>query len=95
MASARNSIIIACTIKEMVPETETEFHNDLKQLIMDAAYYAPELLSMSITWLQLEIIMHKHIPVVDTPLKKKIVEVFIGGPFIEVAEPEVKHKVMV
>jgi hypothetical protein len=65
---------------QMIPESDTQFRSDLKELIMSFSYSAPELLYGSVVWTKLELIMHKHIPVVDSPLKQKIVEAYIGGP---------------
>jgi len=80
MSPRRDVVIVACTIIQMVPDTDTQFRSDLKELIMDFSYSAPELLVGIEAWTKLETIMHKHIPVVDSPLKKKIVEEYIGGP---------------
>lgn len=80
MSPVRNVVVVACTIIQMIPESDTQFRSDLKELIMDFSYSAPELLCGVEAWTKLEIIMHKHIPVVDSPLKRKIVEEYIGGP---------------
>ena len=82
MSPNRNAVIVACTIVKMIPESETQFRSELKEMIMDSAYSAPELLYSIESWRKLEIIMHKHIPVVDSLLKKKIVEEYIGGPLM-------------
>uniref|UniRef100_A0A6C0B352 Uncharacterized protein n=1 Tax=viral metagenome TaxID=1070528 RepID=A0A6C0B352_9ZZZZ len=82
MTPSRDVVIVACTIIQMIPESETQFRSDLKGLIMDFSYSAPELLVRVEAWHKLEAIMHKHIPIVDTPLKKKIVEEYIGGPLM-------------
>jgi len=104
MPENRNAIIVVCSILQMVPETDSKFHSELKELIMDSAYSAPELLYSVESWRKLENIMHKYIPVVDTPLKQKIVEEYIGEPFmvaqaqaraqVQAPEQEVKHRVM-
>jgi hypothetical protein len=82
MSLNRNAVIVACTIVKMIPESETQFLSELKEMIMDSAYSAPELLYSIESWRKLENIMHKYITVVDTPLKKKIVEEYIGGPLM-------------
>lgn len=82
MSQRRDVVSVACTIIQMVPESDTEFRSALKELIMDFSYSAPELLVGVEAWHKLEIVMHKYIPIVDSPLKKKIVEEYIGGPLM-------------
>jgi len=82
MSLNRNAVIVACTIVQMIPESETQFLSELKEMIMDSAYSAPELLYGIESWRKLENIMHKYITVVDTQVKKKIVEEYIGGPLM-------------
>lgn len=80
MSPSRNVVVVACTLMQLIPESEIQFRSELKGLIMDFSYSAPELLAGVEAWHKLEAIMHKNIPVVDSPLKKKIVEEYIGGP---------------
>jgi hypothetical protein len=66
---------------DMIPENEIEFRADIRKMLMDFAYVSPDMLLHSESWYKFETIMHKHIPIVNTPLKQAIVEVYTGQSF--------------
>ena len=77
--SRRNVAVIALQILQMIPAEKKELYEDLNRLIKnDFSYKDDQNLKDSYNWKKLQIIMHKHIPLVDEKWKEAIVDVFIG-----------------
>jgi hypothetical protein len=77
----RNAAVIACEVLQQIPETETEFKNDLLTFITgDLAYRAPELLTHPNIWRSFDKIINKHIQDTDLPWKKNCIDVYLGIP---------------
>ena len=74
----RNVVMVACKILELTPDTETDFINDMRSLLMGFAYSAPELLFHINTWSKLEIVINKHIKNTNCSWKEKVIELYTG-----------------
>jgi hypothetical protein len=76
---ARNAMLIALEIIEMIPKDKIDFYNDISHLIhTDYVYKDHSSLQTPHNWIKLQQIMHRHIPAPDEEWKEKIVDVFIG-----------------
>ena len=76
---ARNAMLIALEIIEMIPKDKIDFYNDIYHLIhTDYVYKDHSSLQTPRNWIKLQQIMHRHIPAPDEEWKEKIVDVFIG-----------------
>jgi hypothetical protein len=77
--SARNALLLALAILQMIPKDKEEFYKDVDNLIRnDYVYKDHTSLQTPYNWKKLEFIMHTYIPVVDEEWKQKIVNVYIG-----------------
>jgi len=76
---ARNAILVALEIIQIIPEDKTDFYKDIHNLIHnDYVYKDRTALQTPYNWLKLQDIMYKHIPTPDEEWKEKIVNVYIG-----------------
>jgi hypothetical protein len=76
----RNAAIVLCEILQNVPEDQTEFRNELNDLLLkEFPYKSPEMLFHSQTWLLFEAVMKKYISG-DEPdeWKQKCVAIYVG-----------------
>jgi len=74
----RSAVTVAAKIMCELPESEEKFKDDLLNFVIKKAYSSPELCKSKEFWLQLEKIMHTHIPIPKTVLQKKIVNIYTG-----------------
>jgi hypothetical protein len=74
----RNSAAIAAEIWKLIPEDKTVFREDIMEFIKKSAYRSPELRRSKITWMELQLIMHKHLPIRDQEWKNKIIDLYTG-----------------
>ena len=73
----RNSAVIASEIWKLTPEDKTEFREDIMEFIQKSAYRSPEICRSKVVWMELQLIMHKHLPIRDEEWKNKIIDLFI------------------
>jgi hypothetical protein len=77
----RNAAIIGIQILQLIPDSNTEFKEEMKNLIYNEyAYCAPEMLTYPAAWLKLETIMHKYVPIPKEEWEKKVVGIYVGTP---------------
>jgi hypothetical protein len=74
----RNVVDIACKILELTPDSEKDFINDMRSVLMGFAYSAPELLYHKDTWSKLEIVINKHIKNTNCSWKENVIELYTG-----------------
>ena len=74
----RDAALIACQIVCVIPETHNSFREELSKFLNDAAYKAPELLYKKQCWMDLEEIMHKHVPEPDVEWKQRVIDFYVG-----------------
>lgn len=74
----RNVVMVACKILELTPDTETDFIDDMRSLLMGFAYSAPELLFHINAWSKLEIVINKHIKNTNCSWKENVIELYTG-----------------
>ena len=75
----RNARSIAIMLIGMIPTEEVEFREQLLRFIQDSFYKAPELLTSSTVWIELEIIMKQHIYDIKDEWKIKIIDAYVGN----------------
>lgn len=79
MAQPRNVLLIALQLLQTIPDDNPALYNDIDNLVRtDFFYKSGEDLKTSYNWKKLEVIMHKHIPVVDEKWKEELVDIYIG-----------------
>ena len=74
----RNSAAIAAEIWKLIPEDKNEFREDIMEFIKKSAYRSPEICRSKIAWMELQLIMHKHLPIRDEEWKNKIIDLYTG-----------------
>ena len=77
----RDAAIVLCEILQNVPEDQTEFRDELKDLLLkEFPYKSPEMLKHPQTWNLFEIVMKKYISG-DEPdeWKQKCVAIYVGN----------------
>ena len=90
---SRNAGVIAAHIMCVIPDTHCTFRDEIRVFVQDAAYMAPELLRGKQCWLELERIMHKHVPEPDVEWKQRVIDFYVGTiQSLDVQEkPKPKH----
>ena len=71
---ARNAMLIALEIIEMIPKDKIDFYNDISHLIhTDYVYKDHSSLQTPHNWIKLQQIMHRRIPAPDhrLPIERK------------------------
>jgi len=75
----RNVAVVALQILQIIPQDKNDFYNDIDRLIKtDLVYKDDYELRSHYNWIKLQVIMHKHVPIVDEKWKESLVDVFIG-----------------
>jgi hypothetical protein len=76
----RNAAIVVCEILENIPEDQTEFREELNNLLVNEfKYRAPEVLKEARSWVLFENIMHKYIQGNEPDeWKQKCVAIYVG-----------------
>ena len=75
----RNVAVVALQILQIIPQDKKDFYNDIDNLIKtDLVYKDDYELRSHYNWIKLQVIMHKHVPIVDEKWKESLVDIFIG-----------------
>lgn len=75
----RNVAVVALQILQIIPQDKKDFYNDIDRLIKtDLVYKDDYELRSDYNWIKLQVIMHKHVPIVDEKWKESLVDIFIG-----------------
>jgi len=79
MVQPRNVLLIALQLLQTIPDDNPALYNDIDNLVRTYFFYkSGEDLKKSYNWKKLEVIMHKHIPIVDEKWKEELVDIYIG-----------------
>jgi len=76
---ARNALLVALEIEQLIPKDKKDFYNDIHNLIHNDYVYKDHIaLQTPYNWLKLQNIMYRFIPSPDEEWKEKIVNIFVG-----------------
>ena len=81
MSEPRDALIVLLGILQEIPEDQTEFREELENLVKNSlAYRSPEIRMQPSTWVAVDVIMKKYIPdmLVSEQWKKNCIDIFVG-----------------
>ena len=72
----RDVLYITAKILELIPTEEKEFIDDMRRLICDFSYCAPETLNSENNWFKLQILVNKHIKDTNVAWREKVIAIY-------------------
>jgi len=72
----RDVLYITAQILELIPTVEKEFMEDMRSLISDFSYCAPESLNSGKNWFKLQILVNKHIKDTNVAWREKVIAIY-------------------